>query len=78
MTIPARPSTDKTSDDRPSPRDPRRTWARMLPRQRTFHNPAAQRLAEFADAIQSEAGWEAWLAGHPNATDPLPDPDRAG
>jgi hypothetical protein len=49
-----------------------RTWSRLLPRQRVFRNPTARLLAEFADAIQSEAGWEAWAAAHPDAADVLP------
>lgn len=51
-------------------RDPRRTWARLLPRA-TFTNPAARLLAEWADAILSEDGWEAWTAAHPKEGAPL-------
>jgi hypothetical protein len=62
---------EETRDDRPDARDPRRVWARLLPRQGAFRNPAAQLLAEFSNAVLSEDGWEAWVAAHPDA-DELP------
>lgn len=52
-----------------SPRDVRRVWARFLPPTPAFRNPAARLLAEWADAILSESGWEAWVAAHPDEDD---------
>jgi hypothetical protein len=53
------------ADKRPDARDWRRYWAGVLPRQQTFANRRARELAEWADAIRSEEGWEAWVAIHP-------------
>jgi hypothetical protein len=47
----------------------RRVWARFLPPTPAFRNPAARLLAEWADAILSESGWEAWVAAHPDEDD---------
>lgn len=57
-----RPTADNLGDR--SPRDPRRLWARLLPRP-TFTNPTAVYLAAWADAIQHAETWEAWIAAHP-------------
>jgi hypothetical protein len=52
-------------DDRPSPRDWRRYWAAVLPRAGTFRHPAAQELAEWADALRTAETFAAWQAAHP-------------
>jgi hypothetical protein len=53
--------------DRPDARDPRRVWARILPRAGTFANARARELAEWADAVAHEDTFAAWAAAHPNA-----------
>ncbi len=58
-------------DDRPSPRDPRRLWARLRPANITFKNPVAVELAAWADAILYHETWTAWIAAHPGAGDVL-------
>ena len=50
-----------------SPRDPRRIWARLLPRPQTFRHPHARYLAEWADAILFMETFAAWVDAHPNA-----------
>ena len=52
-----------------SPRDPRRIWARLLPRQQAFRHPYARFLAEWADAILFMETFAAWRAAHPDAGD---------
>jgi len=79
---PTRPATPCTTEGpsavrRPadlgdrSPRDPRLVWARFTFPERPFRNPAARLLAEWADAVLSEEGWEAWVAAHPKEGAPL-------
>jgi hypothetical protein len=46
-------------------------WARFTFPERPFRNPAARLLAEWADAVLSEEGWEAWVAAHPKEGAPL-------
>jgi len=48
-----------------SPRDPRRVWARFLPRHRAFRHPAAVELAGWAGAILHHETYTVWLAAHP-------------
>jgi hypothetical protein len=57
--------------DRPSPRDHRRYLAGRLPRAGTFRRPAAQELAEWADALRSAETFAAWQAEHPGEAAPL-------
>lgn len=52
--------------DRPSPREPRRLWARLLPRASSFRHPRARFLAEWSAAILFHETWQDWLAAHPN------------
>ena len=52
-----------------SPRDPRRIWARLLPRQQAFRHPYARFLAEWADAILFMETFAASRASHPDAGD---------
>ena len=53
-------------DARPSPRDPRRRWARVLPRQRGFTNPYSRLLAEWADALRFAGTWASFRHDHPD------------
>ena len=61
----ARPQ--EARDDRPSPRDWRRTLVRIMPRAETFANARARELAEWADAVGHEDTFAAWVDAHPNA-----------
>jgi hypothetical protein len=54
-----------------SPRDPRRTWIRLLPSPRPFRHPVARELAEWTDAILFLETFAAWTAAHPDAGDVL-------
>lgn len=63
--------------DRPDARDPRRVWARLLPRHGAFTRPAAVALAGWADAILHEETLEVWQAAHPDGIGLLDGPGTA-
>ena len=66
---PIGPGSTDTTTRRPDARDPRRVWAKLLPRISTFKNRRARELAEWADAFLHDDTWEAWIAAHPDAVD---------
>jgi len=66
---PCEPSTRQPAPEETgrSPRDPRRIWARLLPRQQAFRHPYARFLVDWSAAILFAETFAAWQAAHPDA-----------